>query len=353
MNITKVWIGKIVILLIAMGALSAGNDSRASDCPVDLSFHVEGDVFPYIPGGLLRGDGIVTMNDWIAVADFVTGLTAPIEECQFILADCAPRVTLGEGVITVIDFVQAFRYSFFYSLGFDTPTSGGGPAAPTLTPTPRQPGIGSRSISASGSLVRGADNVVTVYAQAAGDEFGVGFTLEFDASQLHLKTVEGADQTFFRANQLEATTGKMGIIVLHPGSQSEPFSPFPAGSHPLVNLTFTATGWTNLSTSLRFTDALAIREVSNTNAIPLETDFQDISLPFVGGGPHLTAAQITRDELHLVLSGDPGDYLIETSSDLIHWTSLVTVTNTSGVTPFTDSSATNADQRFYRAVPKP
>jgi hypothetical protein len=43
-------------------------------------------------------------------------------------------------------------------------------------------------------------------------------------------------------------------------------------------------------------------------------------------------------------------FAIETSTNLLSWETLVSLTNTSGIMQYVDSSSTNSDQRFYRAV---
>jgi hypothetical protein len=42
-------------------------------------------------------------------------------------------------------------------------------------------------------------------------------------------------------------------------------------------------------------------------------------------------------------------YAIEISSNLANWGTLTTLSYTNGRMPFTDATATNATQRFYRA----
>ena len=42
-------------------------------------------------------------------------------------------------------------------------------------------------------------------------------------------------------------------------------------------------------------------------------------------------------------------YILEISTNLTNWTTLTTFTATNAAMPFTDTTATNAPQRFYRA----
>ena len=58
--------------------------------------------------------------------------------------------------------------------------------------------------------------------------------------------------------------------------------------------------------------------------------------------------------LRLTLTGEfGGRYRIDSSTNLLDWTQLVTLTNTFGTTQFTDGLATNMPLRFYKAVAVP
>ncbi len=53
----------------------------------------------------------------------------------------------------------------------------------------------------------------------------------------------------------------------------------------------------------------------------------------------------------LQLTGAAGyNYMVEASTNLVNWTPTVLVVNSNGTTQFTDPQATNASQRFYRAL---
>jgi hypothetical protein len=62
-------------------------------------------------------------------------------------------------------------------------------------------------------------------------------------------------------------------------------------------------------------------------------------------------AVLPNGSFQLSLTGGIGlSYDVETSSDLVGWSFLATVTNTSRMISVIDTTATNATQRFYRAV---
>src|SRR5262249_18925284 len=68
--------------------------------------------------------------------------------------------------------------------------------------------------------------------------------------------------------------------------------------------------------------------------------------------PHWDAiARLPDAGMQLTLSGVPGHYYeIHSAMTLGAWTPLQQVTNATGTIQFTDLTATNASQRFYRAV---
>ena len=80
---------------------------------------IEGDVFP-IPAG----DGSVASVDVVQEGLYVAGQETVTNAGEFQRADCAPRATLGDGVLTVSDWVQVGRYA----AGLDPLVAQGGPA---------------------------------------------------------------------------------------------------------------------------------------------------------------------------------------------------------------------------------
>jgi hypothetical protein len=69
------------------------------------------------------------------------------------------------------------------------------------------------------------------------------------------------------------------------------------------------------------------------------------------GPPILSNPQfLSNRNFQMLLQGTRNrSYVIEISSTLTNWSTLATVNYTNGQMPVTDSSATNAGQRFYRA----
>ena len=68
--------------------------------------------------------------------------------------------------------------------------------------------------------------------------------------------------------------------------------------------------------------------------------------------PNLSSASsgLSAEGFHLSLEGDAGvSYGIEASTNLLNWTPLITVTNSSGSLNWVDPEAGNFSRRFYRA----
>jgi len=62
-------------------------------------------------------------------------------------------------------------------------------------------------------------------------------------------------------------------------------------------------------------------------------------------------APVTGSALALQLTAPSGyEYLVQSSTNLLDWTPLAVLVNTNGTVPFTDSTWTNANARFYRAL---
>jgi len=70
-----------------------------------------------------------------------------------------------------------------------------------------------------------------------------------------------------------------------------------------------------------------------------------------GQQPRWSSVQFDgQNGVHLRIDGEPGrNYIIEASQDLVQWTNIATVQNITGYVLFTDTSATNIPQRYYRA----
>jgi hypothetical protein len=79
------------------------------------------------------------------------------------------------------------------------------------------------------------------------------------------------------------------------------------------------------------------------------------ALVFIGRSPHTFLTELKKlpsGQFQFTLSGDAGAiYTIEASTDLVNWTQITNVVNSSGAVPIVDPDAANRSHRFYRARP--
>jgi hypothetical protein len=232
---------------------------------------IEADVSPRPEGSRT---GTVTVTDWVQVGRFVAGLDPVAAAAEFRRVDCAPRVSGGNvvggnGQITVTDWVQAGRYA----AGLDPITPVSGPSASDtglLGSTSAVPSLSRQSAGAERFLridplsgaTRGA-MAVTVSLRAVGNENAVGFSLNFEASTLRLRTVEAGQALgsgAFVVNDTEAAQGRVGVVAALPTQQS-----LARGEHVVATLHFMILGETSPVAPEFATGPVAI-EVANVEA---------------------------------------------------------------------------------------
>ncbi|HKI68212.1 MAG TPA: hypothetical protein VKA67_01390, partial [Verrucomicrobiae bacterium] len=62
---------------------------------------------------------------------------------------------------------------------------------------------------------------------------------------------------------------------------------------------------------------------------------------------------LPNNQIHLVISGEPGIYTLQTAAVFNVWGDATSLTNTDGTFEFTDSLATNQSVQFYRLKSSP
>jgi hypothetical protein len=179
------------------------------------------------------GNRVLNVFDWTQVGRFVAGLDT-LMPGEFERADCAPRLTLGDGQLNVADWVQAGRYA----IGLDRNAVAGGPTEP-LPPVAvvASAGSASRLIRvADGNVFANQTLILPVTLQAEGNENALGFTLRFDPSKLSFvgasKGQAAGAATLFLNSNLERS-GQLGVLMALPSGTA-----FPAGVSELMLLTF-------------------------------------------------------------------------------------------------------------------
>lgn len=235
----------------------------------------EGDLSPNA-----NGDCQVTMADWVRVGNIISGLVAGLSAEELRRADSAPRNTLGNGVLTVGDWVQAGRYA----AALEPLAQVGGPSVTT-------PAFGFAATEFTGSLLKQVKNVdartlrlrteslrasnhtIEVELDARGEENAIGFSLNFPAGNWRLQSATVSDElnsATLLVNRSEVKEGRLGFIVSMPIGQK-----LPAGKHRIAMLRFspvTATKSPELS-GFSFGDSPVSRELVDANAESLPLNF--------------------------------------------------------------------------------
>lgn len=237
----------------------------------------ESDVTPS-PNG--KGNGTISITDWVKVGRFAAGLDVTATPGEFQRADCAPRASKGDGVLSVTDWVQAGRYA----AGLDPIQTAGGPSSPQLLPAPDglpirldrteltgQPD-GKRKLRVlPATFPRGRSSELKLAFDALGNENAFSFSLDFDPSALDFVSVQlgrDANDALLVVNASQADRGRIGIAFSLPPGQI-----LPAGTGIVLTLTFKAVGGNKTkATPIRFGAQPALLQVSDADAksLPIE-----------------------------------------------------------------------------------
>lgn len=287
--------------------------SNYLDGVVTFAQGFEADVAPRPTG---NNNGGVTVADFTQVGKFVAGLDmpdAPTPTNEFQRADCAPRISKGDGLITVSDYTQAGRYA----VGLDAVAQSGGPSAAQSFAAMRASTLSEfaptivRVVNAQASA--GTQVIVSIETDAQGTENGFGFTLNYDASKLSNPLVQkGLDTQTATLIPNTTQSGKVGVVLAMPFGEA-----LPTGTKKLVTVRFNvAANATGGQTPLTFSDSPTVREVSDVDANVLTSVFQDGTINFFGA----TAANVS-------LSGR-----VTTANETGISKAIVSVTASNGVT---------------------
>ncbi|MGH9802202.1 MAG: IPT/TIG domain-containing protein, partial [Blastocatellia bacterium] len=219
---------------------------------------------------------------------------------EFQRADIAPKNTLGDGRLSVADWVLAGRYA----AGLEIVVPAGGASAPIAaldepantfekvveaTSDEQQQNRSIRVVPVT--FVRGQENTAVVELNSQGNENAVGFTANFDTTQLtFVRATIGTDAqgAALNVNIAQIALGRIGIGIALSSGQT-----FAAGARQLVTLTFTVPASSSVnSTTIGFGDLPIAREVVDAAANVLQTNFNAgiITLdPQISQTPSLTS----------------------------------------------------------------
>jgi hypothetical protein len=275
---------------------SGGNAVVGTYAPgnVIITPGLEGDVSPRA-----LGSGSLTIADWAQVGRFASGLDTPADGSEFQRADCAPKSTQGDGKLTIADWVMAGRYAS----GLEAPVAAGGPSAAiaavavekisaALKAAPPDEEQQTRTIRVVPTTFnRGQENSVPIELVSLGNENAIGFSVNFDPSQLtfvHATLGVDVQGAALNLNTVQLAQGRIGIGLALSSGQA-----IAAGTRQLVTLTFNVPATSSVnSTTISFGDQPITREVVDATANVLPTTYTPgvITLqPQINQAPSLTS----------------------------------------------------------------
>jgi hypothetical protein len=202
-------------------------------------------------------------------------LDYPTNGLEFQRADCAPRTTFGDGIITVTDWVQAGRYF----AGLDPAAIAGGPTTEVTGPTflplaSRKSGGAARELVVTSAMsFSGQPCVADLYLIAHGDENALGFSLDFDPAQVRLAAItpeQDAAAASVQINTNQASSGRIGLVLALPTG-----STFAARTQHVAKVTFLPIATNTVNSLIGFGDAPVPRQVSDPGATALVADYAD------------------------------------------------------------------------------
>ncbi len=256
----------------------------------------EADVSPR-PNG--SNNGTVTVADWVQIGRFSAGLETAATGGEFQRADCAPKASLGDGRVNIADWVQAGRYAS----GIDAAVAAGGPTAPVagLQAVFAEP-MNSEQAQArvvramNTSFERGQNGTLVIELDAQGNENALGFSLNFDSSQLRFVSASlgsGAANASLNPNSIQADSGRVGIALVLPTGQT-----FAAGSKQLLVVTFAAlTGGAGATTTVTIGDQPVGREIVDAAANSLNASWLSATVTLTRSVASVSAASFNGDAL--------------------------------------------------------
>jgi hypothetical protein len=193
------------------------------------------------------------------------------------------------------------------------------------------------ALTIQGPIVfQGQPATAFINLQAKGVENAVGFSLSFDPTVVtYLGASAGSDavNSTMNINAIRAGSGQLGIALALPSDVS--FSP---GTRQLVKINFQAVSPVSTNTPVLLTDVPVSREVSDTNAISVATDYDDGTI-MVNPIPSL-AIDHSNENVTLAWPAWGTNYNLQESIDKIlqttSWTNLsmspILITNAFNVT---------------------
>ena len=231
----------------------------------------EADVVPRF-----SADRKCTIADWVQVGRFAARFDA-IGGNEFQKTDCAPRLSLGDGIITIADWVQAGRYT----ARLDPLTLVGGPYAPSaklIAEKTTVGEIGTSVVRVVGSVFSpGKIGSIKIELDSQGNENAIGFSLVFDPTVLYIENVtigSGAANAMLNVNSDQSANGRIGIAMALPTGTS-----FNIGNQEILVVHFTVLRTaTTITTTISFENEPIYREVVDIFANPITSSYSGATL---------------------------------------------------------------------------
>ncbi len=274
------------------GALQAKYQPGA--VTITSSPSIEGDVAPRP-----NGNGSVTVTDWVQIGRFISGEDTP-SSVEFQRADAAPRDSRGNGALTITDWVQAGRYA----AGLDPLTSAGGPSSQGSSglaagswPAQTTPSSAARAVRIrSGAFERGQQSSAIIELDAEGNENALGFSLNFDPSQLQfVSATAGKDAAgaTLNTNSSQATNGRLGLALALPAGQT-----IQPGQRQILTINFAVASEGEATTAaIGFGDLPVARELSDAGANSLPANFSGGAITLTRSVTSVSAASYSGRSL--------------------------------------------------------
>jgi hypothetical protein len=226
--------------------------------------------------GDVNGDSAVTATDVTKIGRMVAGLDVELDAGILQRADCAPLSTGGDGFLGIDDWVQAARFAS----GLDPKQPAAGPvpvAVSNATHGTTGPNVALLTdspitqVRIVNSTLLGEAPAVSIELQATGKESAVGFTLNFDPSQLLVEGVTSGTvpaSSLVMVNSDQSSGGKIGVLVALPAGMT-----FQPGTTELVTLQVAPTVQGTSGGAFGFGSQIVAEEVSDAYGGKLDVDF--------------------------------------------------------------------------------
>jgi hypothetical protein len=259
---------------------------------------------------------------------------------------------LGNGAISVTDWVQAGRYA----ARLDPLTVAGGPtsnSAPIIglgalyNPNGQEDPSEREVRVTSGTLVQNQTGNVAVTLRSLGDETALGFSIVFDPAALTYTSASlgsNAGSSTLNINTSQAASGILGVVMARNSNGT-----FPAGTNEILKLGFRANSSATGSVNVALSSVLVPREISDANANNLGATFSDGAIT-INPQPALT---ITGSNGNVILSWPQwaGDFKLQEAGSALDsagsWTN-VPATLTTNNNQINVTVPASAGSRFYR-----